>query len=416
MAQFVIALVLVASLFFVLFVRKSNSGQRRGCNRRNPLETPPRKWWSRILGRMLGEVFSRVSSAKWQYLGRFLLGKGGSVILNQQLVDKGMANLSPASHVRIDGQWFIRPEASEELFWMVGGMTLEEKSPGVWEGEDVYDFHPQYGQGVQAQRSSKLCWSFSSLSPWLSVAVGLVRRFFPDSLIRAAGKSNHLVYRQMSLIAKRVEKKPVVGQFLARLIKEVAKTSAFNESWEVSNDLWNWFGGVPFTSVVKWQGNPELPMVDAKYLFDSWFASSESQGAQAMVWTLWKMGWVKEPMTQQGLLDASEVEAILANYPKSILRALSLIIRERAEKSRIKVSSETITLWRGRGEVGAYRRPIESWTDDRETAVYFAGEDGEVLRKTFRRDRILSCYKVGISKGTVEWQFRDQHEYIMLVD
>lgn len=117
-------------------------------------------WFDRLVGLALAVactvvgafklVRKQASAWKWVWLARFLSGVGGEVRVPDSIAKSGMKDLAIQNALG-DDKFLVRPQASTELFWMVGGFTATKTASG-WEGRDVYDFHPQPGgQGVQAQ-------------------------------------------------------------------------------------------------------------------------------------------------------------------------------------------------------------------------------------------------------------------------
>jgi hypothetical protein len=195
---------------------------------------PPRRWWTRGLGLLLAAYFLLVWKRRGDYksgwLGLFLAGRtlrrilgfGDVVKAPQELVNEAMDNLLIDTYVNADGRKGvgrqIRPNYERsQLFWMVGTMTIRQNRDNTWFGRDRYDFHRQEGQGVVAQNSGgELVWSFSTLEPTQERKLRFALRclHIPESL-----------YRERE----------------GRL--------------ELSNNFWNWLGGVPFQTEVRFDPN-----------------------------------------------------------------------------------------------------------------------------------------------------------------
>lgn len=191
---------------------------------------PQRRWWTRGLGLFLAAYFLFVWKRRGDYksgwLGLFLAGRtlrrvlgfGDIVKAPQAVVEEAMKNLLVDTLLPDDGKGRrrqIRPHYEKsQLFWMVGTMTIRENRDGSWFGRDRYDFHRQEGQGVVAQNSGgELVWSFSELQPEQERKLRFALRYLhiPESL-----------YRERE----------------GRL--------------ELSNNFWNWLGGSPFQTEVRW--------------------------------------------------------------------------------------------------------------------------------------------------------------------
>lgn len=193
-------------------------------------EMPSRRWWTRPLGLFLAAYFLRTwkkaDDYKSGWLGLFLAGRmfrrllgfGDVIKAPQALVEEAMKNLLIDDWLPADGKGprrQIRPHYERSrLFWMVGTMTIRQNKDGSWFGRDTYDFHRQYGQGVVAQAGSALVWSYSTLTEDQEAKLRLALRFLdiPSSL-----------YRER------------------------------NGRLELSNNFWNWLGGQPFQTEVRWK-------------------------------------------------------------------------------------------------------------------------------------------------------------------
>jgi hypothetical protein len=69
---------------------------------------------------------------------------------------------------------------------------------------------------------------------------------------------------------------------------------------------------------------------------------------------------------------------------------------------------EAVALYRGiKGTKEAPGRPLQSWTDSRKQASWWAGERGKVLSRTFTPDKLVASYK---SNGNVS---RAEREFIV---
>lgn len=198
---------------------------------RHEEEMPPRRWWTRPLGLCLAAYFlhtwKKANDYKSGWLGLFLAGKtvrrrlgfGDVIKAPQALVEEAMQNLLVNDWLPADGKGprrQIRPHFEKsQLFWMVGTMTLRKNKDGSWFGRDRYDFHKQEGQGVVAQASGVLVWSYSTLTEAQDKKLRLALRFLniPSSL-----------YRER------------------------------NGRLEISNNFWNWLGGEPFQTEVRYDG------------------------------------------------------------------------------------------------------------------------------------------------------------------
>jgi hypothetical protein len=176
----------------------------------------------RILGLVLSLVCHTIAklkhSQKWYCLGRFLLGRGGQYIIPSHVAKAW--NTGTVKDLD-NGRMFIRPDANTQLFWIVGGMTVERtKTTGIY-GEDTYDFHPQVGQNT-IKGGMLTCWAFSGGPE------------DPTRIPVTLGKYDIM---------------PVVRALFPKLTYRYIRED--NGFLLFSNDLWNALGGKPFTSMLK---------------------------------------------------------------------------------------------------------------------------------------------------------------------
>jgi len=197
-----------------------------------------------ILGLLCAGIGMVRKSKKWACLGRFLLGLGGRYNIPSSLAKDW--NSGVVDYLN-DTRVFIRPSANTQLFWVVGGMTLEDRGEYLY-GEDVYDFHPQAGQHTILDGTYQ-CWAFSGGPKDQTRVPATIRGVRVMSAIQT-------LFRKLSY----------------RYIREQDGYLLF------SNDLWNALGGKPFTSVLKIH----------KKKRDSGVAPSPGNRSRAILLRCWK--------------------------------------------------------------------------------------------------------------------------------
>lgn len=156
--------------------------------------------------------------SKWFALGWFLAGFGGTWRLPSSICRDWNSGVVKCLD---DNRMFIRPSANTTLFWIVGGMTVQNKGDGTIEGEDVYDFHPQMGQNtIIGDGCYTWAWSGGENDP-----------------------------TQVPSEVKGVNLYNLVGKLVPKLRYRYIREH--NGRLLFSNDLWNALGGRPFTSIVR---------------------------------------------------------------------------------------------------------------------------------------------------------------------
>ncbi|RKY30292.1 MAG: hypothetical protein DRP74_07310 [Candidatus Omnitrophota bacterium] len=176
-----------------------------------------------LMGKITGQL-------RYQWLGYFLLGLGGTRRIPVPVVKAGVARLALREKVGKD-TYLLRPEADTELFWLVGGFTAKVRK-GKVVGRDVYDFHRQPGQNT-ILGNGMLTWAFSEetgIRSFLAKAICFLgQRIEWFRVSRGHGIVNvdpEPLFKLRNLDDGRVE-------------------------LMISNDLWNYLGGRPFVSIIE---------------------------------------------------------------------------------------------------------------------------------------------------------------------
>ena len=172
------------------------------------------QWVVRMIARVL-EPRVVVYGRKWQWLLHFLTGKGTPMTAPVEGWNSGQVVRND------DGSIYIRPSQHTELFWLVGGMTLQQQEDGTLEGVDEYDFHPQAGQNTILNRDDLPAYAWSGGS--------------------------------QDQTQVRVEKLPGVAQKAILWLghRSHGLIRVVDGRVEVSNRFWNWLGGKPFQTIVR---------------------------------------------------------------------------------------------------------------------------------------------------------------------
>ena len=200
----------------------------RSIRKQREMATPsqclgPRYW---LIGKLLAltcfikalTLVRTNSWSKWAALGWFLSGIDGTWTIPSSIAKDWNTGVVKQLD---DGNMFIRPSANTALFWIVGGMTLQNRGDGVYVGVDVYDFHPQKGQRtIAGDKCFTWAWSGGHNDPTQ----------IPSNL-----KWVNL-YNMLRWVAPKLRYR-YIRERDGRLL--------------MSNDLWNAIGGKPFRSVVK---------------------------------------------------------------------------------------------------------------------------------------------------------------------
>jgi hypothetical protein len=188
----------------------------------------PRRLLGLGLATLCGTIFvlqriRKQGGWKWYSLSRFLFGIGGKWRVPHNVLDE------LPEHFWRSGQ--VRPPSNKQLFWLVGTMTVDVKDGHVY-GEDIFDFHPQIGQGVQAQAcQNPKYWAQYAFSGGTGDPTQII---IPNALVQWMRKV--LGWTKL-------------GSFFVRFEEHGPKTSRML----FSNALWNALGGKPFISVVDYQ-------------------------------------------------------------------------------------------------------------------------------------------------------------------